>query len=57
MNIFEKLRGGESVDMMSEEYRPAIAELLRADKALFHLNLYFRRRARQKRNRQKHPQR
>ena len=38
MNIFEKLKNGEPVDMMSEEYRPAIAELHRADKALFHLN-------------------
>ena len=23
MNVFEKLKNGESVDMMSEEYRPA----------------------------------
>ena len=38
MNIFEKLKTGELVDMMSEEYRPAVAELLRADRALFHLN-------------------
>ena len=38
MNIFEKLRSGEPVDMMSEEYRPAVQELHRADKALFHLN-------------------
>lgn len=38
MNVFEKLKNGEPVDMMSEEYRPAIAELLRADKALFCLN-------------------
>ena len=38
MNVFEKLKNGESVDMMSEEYRPAIEELLRADRALFHLN-------------------
>ena len=36
MNIFEKLKNGEPVDMMSEEYLPAIAELQRADKALFH---------------------
>lgn len=36
MNIFEKLRSGEPVDMMSEEYRPAVAELHRSDKALFH---------------------
>ena len=38
MSVFEKLKNGESVDMMSEEYRPAIEELLRADRALFHLN-------------------
>lgn len=38
MDVFEKLKNGEPVDMMSEEYRPAIAELHRADKALFHLN-------------------
>lgn len=38
MDVFEKLKNGEPVDMMSEEYRPAIAELHRADKALFHVN-------------------
>jgi len=38
MDIFEKLRCGEPVDMMSEEYRPVIEELQRADKALFHVN-------------------
>lgn len=38
MDVFEKLKNGEAVDMMSEEYRPAIAELRRADNALFHLN-------------------
>ena len=38
MDIFEKLKSGEPVDMMSQEYYPAIAELQRADKALFHLN-------------------
>ena len=38
MSVFEKLKNRESVDMMSEEYRPAIEELLRADLALFHLN-------------------
>ena len=38
MDIFEKLKSGEPVDMMSEEYRLAIEELMRADKALFHLN-------------------
>ncbi len=26
MNVFEKLKNGDPVDMMSEEYRPAIAE-------------------------------
>ena len=38
MDIFEKLRNGEPVDMMSEEYRPVIEELQRADLALFHVN-------------------
>ena len=38
MNVFEKLKNGEPVDMRSEEYRPAIEELLRADRALYHLN-------------------
>jgi acetyltransferase-like isoleucine patch superfamily enzyme len=38
MNVFEKLKNGEPVDMMSEEYRPVVAELHRADRALFHLN-------------------
>ena len=38
MNIFEKLKHGDPVDMMSEEYRPAVVELHRADRALFHLN-------------------
>jgi len=38
MNMYEKLRSGEPVDMMSEEYRPVITELHRTDKALFHLN-------------------
>lgn len=37
-NIFEKLKSGAPVDMMSEEYLPAIEELQRADKALFRLN-------------------
>ena len=40
MNIFEKLRSGEPVDMMSEEYRPAVAELHRSDKALFHCRAF-----------------
>ncbi len=38
MNVFEKLKNGEPVDMHSEEYHPAVEELHRADKALFHLN-------------------
>lgn len=38
MDIFEKLKAGEPVDMMSPEYRPAIEELHRADLALFRLN-------------------
>lgn len=38
MNIFEKLKSGEAVDMHSEEYRPVVAELHRSYKALHHLN-------------------
>ena len=38
MNIFEKIKTGAPVDMMSEEYRPVVEELLRADTALFHVN-------------------
>ena len=38
MDIFEKLKAGEPVDMHSPEYSPVIEELIRADKALFHLN-------------------
>ena len=38
MDFFEKLKSGEPVDMMSEEYRPAIEELNRANIALYHLN-------------------
>ncbi len=38
MNVFEKLKKGMAVDMLSPEYAPAVAELVRADKALFHLN-------------------
>ena len=29
MNVFEKLKNGESVDMMSEEYRPAMGNVAR----------------------------
>lgn len=38
MDIFEKLKSGEPVDMLSEEYRPVIDELLRANLALHRLN-------------------
>ena len=38
MDIFDTLKNGEPVDMLSPEYRPAIDELRRADLALFHLN-------------------
>lgn len=36
--VFEKLKSGQPVDMLSEEYRPAVEELHRADSVLFHLN-------------------
>ena len=38
MDIFEKLKSGEPVDMMSAEYRPAVEELQRANIALYRLN-------------------
>ena len=38
MNIFDKLKAGDPVDMLSQEYLPVIEELRRADLALFHLN-------------------
>ena len=38
MNIFETLRSGAPVDMMAEEYQPVIQELIRANKALYHIN-------------------
>lgn len=38
MDIFEKLKKGDSVDMFSKEYIPAIEELNRANKMLFHVN-------------------
>ena len=38
MDVFEKLRSGEAVDMHSEEYRPAIEELHRTYTALHRLN-------------------
>ena len=38
MDIYEKLKSGDPVDMLSPEYRPAIEELHRADLALYHLN-------------------
>lgn len=36
--VFDKLRSGAPVDMRSDEYKAAIAELQRADSVLFHLN-------------------
>jgi acetyltransferase-like isoleucine patch superfamily enzyme len=36
--VFAKLKSSQPVDMTSEEYRPVIDELQRADTALFHLN-------------------
>ena len=38
MDVFEKLKAGDPVDMLSPEYRPAVEELRRADLALYHLN-------------------
>ena len=38
MNVFEKLKNGDPVDMYSEEYRPVIEELYRTDSCLFRLN-------------------
>lgn len=38
MNIFDKIRNGDPVSMYSEEYRPVVEELHRADTALFHVN-------------------
>ena len=38
MDIFEKLKNGEAVDMHSPEYRPVVEELHRTYKALHHLN-------------------
>lgn len=38
MDIYEKLRSGEPVDMFSEEYALCISELNRTYKALHHLN-------------------
>ena len=32
MNVYEKLKNEEPVDMMCEGYRPVIAELHRADR-------------------------
>ena len=37
-DIFEKLKSGAAVDMMSKEYEPAIRELNRANLALYYLN-------------------
>lgn len=38
MDIFERLRAGEAINMMSEEYCPAIAELNRANLTLYRVN-------------------
>ena len=38
MNVFEKLKAGEAVDMLSSEYLPVIEELNRANLALYRLN-------------------
>ena len=38
MDIFEKLKSGAPVDMMSQEYQPAVTELVRANLALYHIN-------------------
>ena len=38
MDIFDRLKAGDAIDMMSNEYHPVVEELRRADKALFHLN-------------------
>lgn len=38
MDVFEKLKSGEAVNMHSEEYRPCVTELYRTYKALHHLN-------------------
>ena len=38
MDVFEKLKNGAPVDMLSKEYRPAIEELHRANLALYRLN-------------------
>ena len=38
MNVFEKLKNGEAINMRSPEYAPVIEELYRTDLALFHLN-------------------
>ena len=38
MDIFKKIRNGEAVNMLSDEYLPAIEELKRANIALYHVN-------------------
>lgn len=48
MDIFDKLRRGDAVNMMSEEYQPVIWELHRADAALFRVNHAVPRSAEQK---------
>lgn len=39
MDIFEKLKSGEPVDMMSEEYRPVLEEALNRLKVYGHRGL------------------
>lgn len=38
MNIYEKLRSGQPVDMLSEEYQPVIQQLIKTNNDLFELN-------------------
>ena len=38
MDVFQKLKNSDPVDMLSKEYRPAIEELHRANLALYRLN-------------------
>ncbi|KAL6617511.1 sugar O-acetyltransferase [Neocallimastix sp. 'constans'] len=38
MDVFQRLKNGETVDMTSEDYKPVIEELNRANVSLYHLN-------------------
>lgn len=38
MDIFERIKNGEAVDMLSDDYKPAVDELMRAHIALHKLN-------------------